>query len=59
MVKTTRYVSVIISVYNDAERLKLCLQALEEQTYPKGYYEVIVIDNGSDESIEPIVAGYS
>ena len=52
------FVSVIIPVYNDAVRLQTCLQALEEQTYPKQAYEVIAVDNGSDESIEPIVAGF-
>lgn len=41
-------VSVIIPVYNDGERLVLCLQALERQTYAKDRYEVIVVDNGSD-----------
>lgn len=51
-------VSVIIPVYNDPERLKTCLQALEEQTYPKDSYEVIVVDNGSDESIESIVTEF-
>jgi len=56
---STPFVSVIIPVYNDPERLRICLQALEEQTYPKNAYEVIVVDNGSDESIEPIVAGFN
>ncbi|MGF1591241.1 MAG: glycosyltransferase [Pleurocapsa sp.] len=41
-------VSVIIPVYNDGERLLLCLEALKQQTYPKDRYEVIVVDNGSD-----------
>lgn len=41
-------VSVIIPVYNDAERLRLCLQALEQQTYAQNRYEIIVVDNGSD-----------
>jgi glycosyltransferase involved in cell wall biosynthesis len=44
---TTPFVSVIIPVYNDAERLHCCLTALEQQTYPKTCYEVIVVDNGS------------
>ncbi len=42
------FVSVIIPVYNDAPRLKICLSALEKQTYPSSRYEVIVVDNGSD-----------
>ncbi len=52
------FVSVIIPVYNDAERLKLCLNALENQTYPRDCYEVIVVDNGSDESIELLIAQF-
>ncbi|NJM17451.1 MAG: glycosyltransferase [Richelia sp. RM2_1_2] len=43
------FVSVIIPVFNDAERLKICLEAIDVQTYPKSLYEVIVVDNGSDE----------
>lgn len=53
------FVSVIIPVYNDPIRLKICLQVLEKQTYPENAYEVIAVDNGSDESIEPIVAGFN
>ena len=53
------FVSVIVPVYNDPLRLEICLRALEEQTYPGDSYEVIVVDNGSDESIEPVVAGFS
>lgn len=55
----TPFVSVIIPVYNDQLRLKTCLQALERQTYPPNSYEVIVVDNGSAESIEPVVAEFS
>lgn len=43
------FVSVIVPVFNDSERLKNCLYALEKQTYPQQLYEVIVVDNGSDE----------
>lgn len=54
------FVSVIIPVFNDATRLKLCLAALENQTYPKSLYEVIVVDNDSDnnEEIEVVVAEF-
>ncbi|MEQ8384036.1 MAG: glycosyltransferase [Coleofasciculus sp. A1-SPW-01] len=54
------FVSVIIPVYNDAERLKLCLDALENQTYTKTGYEVIVVDNASDEAtdIKGVVAQF-
>lgn len=42
------YVSVIVPVYNDPERVKTCLNALEEQTYPSNSYEVILVDNNSE-----------
>ncbi|HHP7246001.1 MAG TPA: glycosyltransferase [Elainellaceae cyanobacterium] len=52
------FVSVIIPVFNDSERLKLCLQALENQTYRRSHYEIIVVDNGSDdiEAVKAVVA---
>ena len=53
------FVSVIIPVYNDSERLKLCLEALENQTYSKDLYEVIVVDNASEEDIKSIVGQFS
>jgi glycosyltransferase involved in cell wall biosynthesis len=38
-------VSVIIPTYKDWSRLKLCLEALSKQTYPKDQFEVIVVNN--------------
>jgi glycosyltransferase involved in cell wall biosynthesis len=57
---TYPFVSVIIPVLNDAKRLRLCLQALEQQTYPTSRYEIIVVDNGSDatEDIAGVVASF-
>jgi len=48
------FVSIIIPVYNDSERLKVCLEALENQDYPDDLYEVIVVDNASKEPVEPV-----
>jgi len=42
-------VSVIIPVYDDAERLRTCLAALAAQTYPRDRVEVVVVDNASTE----------
>ncbi|NEU76750.1 glycosyltransferase [Hassallia byssoidea VB512170] len=53
------FVSVIIPVFNDSDRLKLCLQALENQTYSKDLYEVIVVDNASQEDIKSVVSQFS
>ena len=47
------FVSVIIPVYNDTERLAKCLTALTFQTYPENRFEVIVVDNASSD--EPAV----
>lgn len=51
------FVSVIIPVYNDAVRLRRCLEALAAQTYPQGRYEVVVIDNGSSDDVAAAIAG--
>lgn len=50
--------TVIIPVYNDAERLRLCLQALEAQTYPRANIEVVVIDNGSTDHFSDVVGTF-
>lgn len=55
----TPFVSVIIPVLNDSERLKICLQALENQSYLKSLYEVIIVDNGSEEDIQTLVTNFS
>ncbi|MGF1458998.1 MAG: glycosyltransferase [Leptolyngbyaceae cyanobacterium] len=44
------FVSVIIPVYNQSELLVRCLAALAQQTYPRSRYEIIVIDNASDDA---------
>jgi glycosyltransferase involved in cell wall biosynthesis len=49
------FVSVIIPVFNDPERLTRCLSALEAQNYPQDRFEVIVVDNGSEEGLRPLV----
>jgi glycosyltransferase involved in cell wall biosynthesis len=44
-------VSVVIPVWNKADLLRLCLDHLKRQTYPSDSYEIIVVDNGSDDEI--------
>ncbi|MEO0683470.1 MAG: glycosyltransferase family A protein [Cyanobacteria bacterium J06649_11] len=53
------FVSIIIPVYNDRDRLEKCLDILENQTYPKESYEVIVVDNNSTDDIKSSVAKFS
>ncbi len=56
--RSTPFVSVVIPVFDDPDRLRTCLQALEHQTYPKPRYEVIVVDNGSARSVPPLVGQF-
>lgn len=51
-------VSVVIPVYNDATSLDKCLRALSEQTYVEDEYEVVVVDNASEEDIGAVVTPY-
>jgi glycosyltransferase involved in cell wall biosynthesis len=44
-------VSIIVPVYNNMEGILACLTALESQTYPSHRYHVIVVDNGSEETV--------
>jgi GT2 family glycosyltransferase len=46
------FVSIILVNYNGKHFLRDCLNSLENQTYPRDRFEVLLIDNGShDESI--------
>lgn len=43
-------ISVIIPAFNEEKYLGKCLQALENQDFPKNKYEVIVVNNNSTDS---------
>ena len=51
-------VSVVVPVFNDFERLALCLRALAQQTWPRSALEVLVVDNGSAGDIRPVLAPF-
>ena len=44
------FVSIIIPVFNDPDRLQFCLTALQKQTYPENLREIIIVDNGSTDN---------
>ncbi|MEM1269520.1 MAG: glycosyltransferase family A protein [Bacteroidota bacterium] len=50
---------MIVPVFNDADGLALCLRALEAQALPAGTFEVLVVDNGSDDDPTPIARQFS
>lgn len=51
-------VSVIIPALNEDKYIKECLDSVIKLEYPKDRYEVIVVDNGSTDNTNKIVAGY-
>jgi len=46
---TLLQVSVIIPVYNNAQGLARCLRCLERQTVPRETFEILIVDNGSND----------
>src|SRR5215510_12230647 len=48
--------SVIVPVYNSADCLQRCLDALSRSQYED--YEVLVVDDGSDEPVEQLVSDF-
>lgn len=43
------FVSIIIPVYNAESTLSMCLESIRKLDYPQDKFEVIVIDNGSND----------
>jgi glycosyltransferase involved in cell wall biosynthesis len=50
--------SVVIPVYNRQEHLNLCLKALTDQSIPSSEYEIIVIDDGSQDASAEVAKSY-
>ena len=50
--------SIIIPTYNRPRRLKQCLQSIAHLDYPRDRFEVIVVDDGSNVALEPVVTTF-
>ncbi len=50
-------ITIVIPVYNEANQLGVCLEAIAQQTYQA--YEVIVVDNNSTDQSVQIASKYS
>ena len=50
---------MITPVFNDRAGLRKCLESLAGQGYPRDHMEIIVVDNGSAESVADIVADFA
>jgi glycosyltransferase involved in cell wall biosynthesis len=51
-------VSIIAPVFNDEKLIKLLIDSLLVQKYPKQLYEIIIVDNGSKDKTKDIVRQY-
>lgn len=52
------YFSIVIPTYNRPERLVSCLTAIVQLDYPRDRFEVVIVDDGSNPSIEPTVTPF-
>ena len=50
--------SVVIPTYNRSHQLLLTLTSFENQEYPKDGFEVIVVDDGSDDQTKRVLENY-
>jgi glycosyltransferase involved in cell wall biosynthesis len=57
--KSIPLVSVVVPTYNRKGYLRECLNALTDQSYPAGDYEVIVVDDGSTDGTGSFLKDYS
>jgi len=53
------FVTVIVCTYNGVNRIEDCLKSLINQTYSKDKYEIIVVDDGSEDKTSEIVSKYN
>ncbi len=53
----SRYLcSVIVPVYNGSATIERCLDALAQQTIDPAHYEIIIVDDGSTDTTQAVVA---
>ncbi len=43
------FISIVISARNEAENIVVCLEQIKKQSYPANRYEVILVDDASDD----------
>ena len=57
MLSDQPFFSIVIPSYARPDRLLSCLKAVERLDYPRDRFEVIVVDDGSPESLQHVVDG--
>lgn len=51
-------VSVVIPAYNDPEGIRITLESVMNQTYPDDAYEVLAVDNNSDDGTQSVIKSF-
>ncbi|MEN6520918.1 MAG: glycosyltransferase [Armatimonadota bacterium] len=57
--ETDKVISLVITTYNRPEWLKICLEGFCNQTLPSRNFEILVIDDHSDDDLSSIITEYS
>jgi len=52
------FVSIIVPVYNAEKTIEKCIKSLLNQIYPKNKYEIIIVDNNSNDKTIEIIKKY-
>ena len=53
------FISVVIPAFNEEKYLPACLESLQNQDYPKEFYEVIVVDHESTDATAEVAKRFS
>jgi len=53
------FISVIIPARNEQERIEACIASILAQQYPQGLFEIIVVDDHSEDNTASIVKKYA
>jgi len=56
-VESVKY-SIIVATYNRLEELQELLASAESLTFPKTSYEIVIVDDGSDDGTEKFITDY-
>lgn len=57
-IKIVHFFSIIIPTYNRPEKLKNCLESITKLDYPFDRFEIIIVDDGSPQSLESIISDF-
>ena len=57
--QTMPFVSIIVPAFNEAGHVGRCMESLRAQTYPRSRYEIIVVDNDSQDDTILVARRYA